>query len=76
VTAWIEQRRAEIEAALARVLPASPDAPSLVVGAMTYSVTAGGKRLRPILCLAGAEAVDGDLPRAMPAACAIELIHT
>jgi geranylgeranyl diphosphate synthase, type II len=76
VTEWIEQRRAEIEAALARVLPAAPEAPSLVVSAMTYSVTAGGKRLRPILCLAGAEAVGGDLSLAMPAACAIELIHT
>jgi geranylgeranyl diphosphate synthase, type II len=76
VTAWIEQRRAEIEAALARVLPAAPDAPALVVDAMAYSVTAGGKRLRPILCLAGAEAVGGDLSLAMPAACAIELIHT
>jgi geranylgeranyl diphosphate synthase, type II len=76
VTAWIEQRRAEIEAALTRVLPTAPGAPSLVVDAMSYSVTAGGKRLRPILCLAGAEAVGGDLSSAMPAACAIELIHT
>ncbi len=76
MTEWIEKRRAEIEVALARVLPAAPDAPALVVDAMTYSVTAGGKRLRPILCLAGAEAVAGDLSMAMPAACAIELIHT
>ena len=43
---------------------------------MRYSVTAGGKRLRPILCLAAAEAVGGDRSLAMPAACAIELIHT
>jgi geranylgeranyl diphosphate synthase type II len=39
-------------------------------------VSAGGKRLRPILCLASAEAVGGDWRQAMPAACAIEFIHT
>ena len=43
---------------------------------MRYSVTAGGKRLRPILCLASADAVGGDRAAAMPAACAIEMIHT
>ena len=43
---------------------------------MRYSLMAGGKRLRPILCLASADAVGGDRSLAMPAACAIELIHT
>src|SRR5688572_32441863 len=43
---------------------------------MAYSLLAGGKRLRPILCLVSAEAVGGDRALAMPAACAIELIHT
>jgi geranylgeranyl diphosphate synthase type II len=43
---------------------------------MRYSVTAGGKRLRPILCLASAEAVGGDRTHAMPVACALEMIHT
>ncbi len=43
---------------------------------MKYSLTAGGKRVRPILCLASAEAVGGDPTVAMPTACAIELIHT
>ena len=43
---------------------------------MRYSVTAGGKRLRPVLCLASAEAVGGRRELAMPAACALELIHT
>ncbi len=43
---------------------------------MRYSLTAGGKRLRPVLCLASADAVGGDRAMAMPAACAIELIHT
>src|SRR5207253_6040308 len=44
--------------------------------ATRYSVTAGGKRLRPVLCLASADAVGGDRAAALPAACAIELIHT
>ena len=43
---------------------------------MRYSVTAGGKRLRPILCLASCEAVGGKRAAAIPAACAIEMIHT
>lgn len=43
---------------------------------MRYSVTAGGKRLRPVLCLASADMVGGDRALAMPAACAVELIHT
>ena len=43
---------------------------------MRYSLTAGGKRLRPVLCLASADAVGGDRALAMPAACALELIHT
>ena len=43
---------------------------------MRYSITAGGKRLRPILCLASADAVGGDRALALPAACALEMIHT
>jgi geranylgeranyl diphosphate synthase type II len=73
---YLQARRAEIDAALARILPDPPDCPAPVAAAMRYSVTAGGKRLRPILCLASAEAVGGDRALAMPAACAIELIHT
>jgi geranylgeranyl diphosphate synthase type II len=75
-TEYLQARRGEIEAALTAALPAPPDCPSVVADAMRYSVTAGGKRLRPILCLAAVEAVGGDRSLAMPAACAIELIHT
>lgn len=75
-TEYLQARRVEIEAALAAALPAPPDCPSVVAEAMRYSVTAGGKRLRPVLCLAATEAVGGDRSLAMPAACAIELIHT
>jgi geranylgeranyl diphosphate synthase type II len=73
---YIRLRRAEVDAALAAILPRPPECPAVVADAMRYSVTAGGKRLRPILCLASAEAVGGDRSVAMPVACAIELIHT
>jgi geranylgeranyl diphosphate synthase type II len=73
---YLDTRRSEIEAALAAILPTPPDAPEVVDTAMRYSLLAGGKRLRPILCLASADAVSGPRNMAMPAACAIELIHT
>jgi len=73
---YLQARRADIEAALAGALPAPPGCPAVVADAMRYSVTAGGKRLRPVLCLASADAVGGDRALAMPAACASELIHT
>jgi geranylgeranyl pyrophosphate synthase len=76
LTAYLEARLAEVEAALTSILPPSPDCPPVVFEAMQYSLMAGGKRLRPILCLASADAVGGDRTLAMPAACAIELIHT
>src|ERR1700704_436320 len=73
---YLASRRSEIDAALLAFLPAPPSCPKPVADAMRYSVTAGGKRLRPILCLASAEAVGGDRRVAMPAACALEFIHT
>jgi len=74
--AYLGARCAEIDASLLGYLPAPPACPAAVADAMRYSVTAGGKRLRPILCLASAEAVGGDRRTAMPVACAIEFIHT
>jgi geranylgeranyl diphosphate synthase type II len=76
VSAYIDERRREVEAALADALPPPPDCPAVVYEAMRYSLLAGGKRLRPVLCLASADAVGGDRASALPAACAIELIHT
>ncbi len=73
---YLDDRRAEIDAALAAALPSPPTCPPVVADAMRYSINAGGKRLRPILCLTAAEAVGGDRALAMPAACAVELIHT
>ena len=76
VAEYVRARRAEVEARLATLLPAPPDCPAAVADAMHYSLTAGGKRLRPVLCLASAEAVGGSTAAVLPAACAIELIHT
>jgi len=82
--AWLEARRADVDAALERYLPSAPACPPRVGEAMRYSLFAGGKRLRPVLALAAAEAVaslnarDEDRGRqlALPLACALELIHT
>jgi geranylgeranyl diphosphate synthase type II len=73
---YIDARRAEVEQALAAILPPTPDCPDVLADAMRYSLMAGGKRLRPVLCLTAADAVGGDRRLALPAACAIELIHT
>jgi geranylgeranyl pyrophosphate synthase len=99
---FLASARARVDAALERCLPAPPACPAIVSNAMRYSVFAGGKRLRPMLTLAAAGAVESRRPegprhtndaaqgssrsvaqrfspaieRALPAACAIELIHT
>jgi geranylgeranyl diphosphate synthase type II len=73
---YLAARRSEVDAALLAALPAPPGCPPALADAMRYSITAGGKRLRPILCLASAEAVGGDRVFAVPAACALEFIHT
>jgi geranylgeranyl diphosphate synthase type II len=73
--AYLEDRQGIVEEALQRYLPVE-DIPPEIYEAVRYSVFNGGKRIRPILCLAAAEAVGGDLAPAMPVACALELIHT
>jgi geranylgeranyl diphosphate synthase, type II len=78
---WLDARRQEIDRALERFLPSAPLCPPRVAEAMRYSVFAGGKRLRPTLTLAAAEATSPSQPGlaralAMPTACALELIHT
>ena len=66
----------QIEEALVEALPSDPDTPPDLLEAMRYSLMAGGKRLRPILVLLAAEACGADLRDAMPAACAVEMVHT
>jgi geranylgeranyl diphosphate synthase type II len=74
--AYLEQQRQRVEVILDQLLPAPDSYPPLLVEAMRYSVFAGGKRLRPILTLAAAEAVGGDAEMVLPAAGALEYIHT
>ena len=76
VAAYVASRRALVEDALESCLPPSPQCPPVLRQAMHYSLTAGGKRVRPVLCLAGAEAVGAPVDVALPTACALELIHT
>ncbi len=65
-----------IDKALDGYLPPADADPAVIHQSMRYSVFAGGKRLRPALTLAAAETVGGRISAALPAACAIELIHT
>lgn len=73
---YINARCTEIDKALERFLPPADELPSSLHSAMRYSVFAGGKRIRPVLLLAACEAVGGNLLDALPAACAMEMIHT
>jgi geranylgeranyl diphosphate synthase type II len=74
---YLERHRKLVEQALARAVPAASVRPATIHKAMRYSLLAGGKRLRPILALAAAEACGAKDPRdVLPAACAVELIHT
>ena len=76
LAAYLAERRQLVDEALAACLPPEDAPPSSVHRAMRYSVMAGGKRLRPILVIAGAEAVGAKAATVMPTACALELIHT
>ena len=65
-----------IDKKLVELLPNSPEPISKLQESMRYSILAGGKRLRPILCIFASEAVGGSVDKALPIACAIEMIHT
>src|SRR5205814_3377711 len=72
----LRTRQKEIDHALDRYLPKGNTKPATLHKAMRYSLFAGGKRLRPILCLAAAEACGGNIDNALSLACAVECIHT
>jgi geranylgeranyl diphosphate synthase, type II len=77
LAAFLERSRILVDDGLDRYLRKPPACPPVVSDAMRYSIFAGGKRLRPVLTLAAAEAVDaGAASLALPAACAIEMLHT
>jgi geranylgeranyl diphosphate synthase type II len=74
LAAYLQGRKILVEDALDKSLPIRK--PEKIYNAMRYSLLAGGKRLRPILCLASCELVGGTVEMAMPTACALEMIHT
>ncbi|MBD2576808.1 geranylgeranyl diphosphate synthase CrtE [Oscillatoria sp. FACHB-1406] len=74
LAAYLKQQKAIVEAELDRSLTVV--APEKIYESMRYSLLAGGKRLRPILCLATCELMGGTLEMALPTACALEMIHT
>ncbi len=73
---YLKHRAKDVDKELNRLLPRLRQKPSSIHGAMRYSVFAGGKRLRPVLCMAAAEACGGSARDALAPACAVELVHT
>lgn len=73
---YVRERRQRVDAALDRLLPSADAIPAGVHESMRYSVQAGGKRLRPVLCIAALETLGRDPSPFMPAACALEMVHT
>jgi geranylgeranyl diphosphate synthase type II len=76
LNAYLEERTTAVNTALDGFLPKATTKPATIHAAMRYSLFAGGKRMRPALCLAAAEACGGKESDAMPMACAVECIHT
>src|SRR5579859_2857275 len=74
--AFFEEDRAAVDAALDRLMPGEAAQPASIHQAMRYSVQAGGKRVRPILCLEAARIFTADITPILPIACALEFIHT
>jgi len=72
---YLTSQKKRINRALESLLKTS-DKPDRILEAMTYSLMAGGKRIRPVLCVAAAEAAGGNPEDALPAACALEMVHT
>ena len=73
---YSRQRAKQVDTALGHYLPTARTKPATLHQAMRYSLFAGGKRIRPLLTFAAAEACNGKLSDAMPLACAVECIHT
>ena len=73
---YLDEKRTAVEKALDSFLPQTPGPAEELYNAMRYSLFAGGKRIRPILCIAAAESVGGNQGDVMPVACAFEMIHT
>ncbi len=73
---YIKDRLPLVDAALEKIVPPAEEPPTALHGAMRHLLFPSGKRFRPMLAFAGAEAVGGTASDALPAACSVELIHT
>ncbi|MDX9746482.1 MAG: polyprenyl synthetase family protein [Syntrophales bacterium] len=73
---YIIEHRKRVDHALQEYMPAEHTYPTIIFQAVRYSLFAGGKRIRPILCLAATEALGGNADAVLPVACALEMIHT
>src|SRR5215469_412237 len=73
---YVALKQQKIDDTLRRLVPSETVAPESIHKAMRYSLFAGGKRIRPILCAAAAEAISDSPDGVEPAACSLELIHT
>lgn len=76
IESWMRQQARAVEKELARLVPSPRARPATLHRAMRHSLLGGGKRLRPMLCLAACEACGGSARMALHAACAIECLHT
>lgn len=76
IKAYLHKKRIQVDKALETLVPRTGTFPPTVIEAMRYSLFAGGKRVRPILAIASAEALGADARGMLPAAGALELIHT
>ncbi len=76
IVSYLEERKKEIEKYLHSYFLKEKFEDTVLEKSIRYSLFAGGKRLRPVLCLAASESLCGDYKRALPVACALEMIHT
>ena len=73
---YLSDRKKRVDMALREYIPPEHTYPTIIFQAVRYSLFAGGKRLRPILCMAATEALGGSADDVLPVACALEMIHT
>ncbi|MBN1548494.1 MAG: polyprenyl synthetase family protein [Syntrophaceae bacterium] len=73
---YLSDRKKMVDKALREYMPPEHTYPTIIFQAIRYSLFAGGKRIRPILCMAAAEALGGDADATLPVGCALEMIHT
>ncbi len=76
IETYLLERKELVDKKLSDIFPESGDCITRLDESICYSLLDGGKRLRPILCIAGCESVGGNIDLAIPVACAIEMIHT